>query len=447
MNKQNVVAALLVLAAVARAEFAGPTYAPVDRLIVNTTAFLKEHPDNAQGHYTLARIHYLAFINKATLVGVTSDKSPPEVAPDWLLGGGLAYHARRQHALHLVLAEWGRKSIADLQPDENRKFWPAVQAKAAQLAKQGWQPERPDQKQLLAHAGAAAASFRQAMKLRPADALYCLGLASLGRQYLQFAKETDVAEPPAELDDMTPARVRKLFYAAYSLNLKQALKLRYNPKSGFGSVIAYEAGKTYLALAQAAPTISRAEARQVENVKKTIERMEKLPPGPITPIVFSRAPHGSVAELLEPGSTVSFDLDGDGAAELWPWVKPTTGILVWDPDRRGEIVSGRQMFGSASWWIFFANGYHALDALDDSRDGALTGAELDGIAVWFDANSNARSEPGEVRPLGEVGVRSVLTRQTGEDGGMPMNSAGIVFTDGKTAPTYDWIASPAPNGD
>ena len=35
----------------ASAKFPIPTYAPVDRLIANTTSFIKENPKNAHGYY------------------------------------------------------------------------------------------------------------------------------------------------------------------------------------------------------------------------------------------------------------------------------------------------------------------------------------------------------------------------------------------------------------
>ncbi|MBT3202234.1 MAG: hypothetical protein HN350_20220, partial [Phycisphaerales bacterium] len=53
------------------------------------------------------------------------------------------------------------------------------------------------------------------------------------------------------------------------------------------------------------------------------------------------------------GTAVRFDLDGDGRAQSWPWVKPTTGILVWDPSGQGRITSGQQLFGSVTIWMFF----------------------------------------------------------------------------------------------
>jgi hypothetical protein len=48
----------------ATAMFAVPPEAPVDRLIHNVGAYVKEHPDEAMGYYTLARVHHLAFALK-----------------------------------------------------------------------------------------------------------------------------------------------------------------------------------------------------------------------------------------------------------------------------------------------------------------------------------------------------------------------------------------------
>src|SRR5262245_44916684 len=62
--------ALLTLATSGFAMFMGLPEAPVDRLIKNTTAFVKEHPDDAMGPYTLARIHYLAFAKRTSQLGV-----------------------------------------------------------------------------------------------------------------------------------------------------------------------------------------------------------------------------------------------------------------------------------------------------------------------------------------------------------------------------------------
>src|SRR5262249_34887925 len=149
----------------------------------------------------------------------------------------------------------------------------------------------------------------------------------------------------------------------------------------------------------------------------------------VTPIIFSLGSDGPLGDLLAPGATAPFDLDGDGIAERWPWVKRDTAFLVWDPQHRGEITSGLQLFGSVTWWMFFADGYHALDALDDDRDGQLAGRELQGLAVWCDRNGDGRSDPGEVTPIERLPIRAIATHATGVDGISPSCEQGLTLED------------------
>ncbi|MBI5725480.1 MAG: hypothetical protein HZA50_16100 [Planctomycetes bacterium] len=154
------------------------------------------------------------------------------------------------------------------------------------------------------------------------------------------------------------------------------------------------------------------------------------------------APDG-MDDLLASNTTVRFNLDGTGGDQSWPWVKPDTAILVWDPKGAGKITSGWQLFGSVSFFMFWPDGYHALDALDDNRDGKLEGEELCGLALWFDRDSNGRSDPGEVVPIEKTGIKSISARSTSKVGDSPCNSAGLIMSDGRVLPTYDWVAKPA----
>jgi hypothetical protein len=100
------------------------------------------------------------------------------------------------------------------------------------------------------------------------------------------------------------------------------------------------------------------------------------------------------------------------------------------------------MFGSVTWWLFFRDGYHALDVLDDNRDGELTGTELEGISVWFDRDCDGESGQGEVVSLRELQIVSISTKATGKAQGCPISASGIRLSDGRTLPTYDWLTSP-----
>jgi hypothetical protein len=100
------------------------------------------------------------------------------------------------------------------------------------------------------------------------------------------------------------------------------------------------------------------------------------------------------------------------------------------------------MFGSVTFWLFWENGYHALRSLDDNGDGALEGKELEGLALWRDANSNGIAEQDEVKPLGDWGIVSLSCRHeksTTNPAYVATSPEGVTFADGRTRPTYDVV--------
>jgi hypothetical protein len=435
--------ALIVLSfgAPAGAMFALSTPAPIDRLIANTTAYIKEKPNDAHGYYTLARIHYLAFVNKSKLVPTFERETLPQIAEDWQ-GTDIVHMACYLRAEELALKEFGYTSTRDIPREERKKFYQSVEQKRKELKEEGWAPEKLAEKELYEHGGAALENFQKAIELDPKNGLYHLGLASLLEQYVEFIGEIEAEQVPQQFRKFLLSEAKDIYYKAYCLSIKKDLKHRHLPLAGLASLVGYEAGNAYVRLTENLGAISKREKKEIGKVKRNLQKLDSLPMGAITPIVFSLEKHTSLADLLAANTKVRFDLDGDGVTELWPWVKPTTGILVWDTEQRGQITSGRQMFGSVTWWLFFEDGYHALDALDDSRDGFLTGGELEGIRVWFDRNSDGISRPDEVVSLAELGIISISTRASGEDSGCPMSASGITLSDGRTLPTYDWLASP-----
>jgi hypothetical protein len=433
--------------------FPQATYVPFDRLIANTAALIKDHPNDPQGYYTLARMHYFTFVNRAAFVPVDGTRffwtSFPDgvplknVAADWQVpASGPLYDLRFQQATRLVLKAWGYTTTSDIPEEEEKQseFWQAVHGKEAELRKQGWHPEYLDTAKVLAHAATAVDNFERALDFDPENGLFYLGLASLYEQYSSYTAAANITDHPRQLACVTLPKIRVLYYLAYRFAAEKDRKSKYMPTWGPREFVSHEAGTAYLRLATKEPAITDTNA--TAEIKADLAKLEKLPTDAITPIVFSTQEHVSVLDLLDAGTHVTFDLDGTGRKMQWPWLKPSTGLLVWDPQNKGEITSGRQLFGTATWWLLFPNGYAALDALDDDRDGTLSGAELRGIGVWFDKNANGHSDPGEVQPVTDFGVQAIRTRSTGSDHGMPMNAQGIVLENGTAVPTYDWVVSP-----
>ena len=140
---------------------------------------------------------------------------------------------------------------------------------------------------------------------------------------------------------------------------------------------------------------------------------------------------------------MAFDADGSGLPRQWTWIHPTAGWLVHDPERKGQITSALQWFGNVTFWLFWANGYEALSALDDDDSGALTGEELRDLAIWHDRNTNGISEPGEVRPLSDHGIVGLSCRYVDGDGITlaAFSPDGVQLTNGRTRTSYDVLLS------
>ncbi|MBI6545697.1 MAG: hypothetical protein HY692_02825, partial [Cyanobacteria bacterium NC_groundwater_1444_Ag_S-0.65um_54_12] len=139
-----------------------------------------------------------------------------------------------------------------------------------------------------------------------------------------------------------------------------------------------------------------------------------------------------------------FDLDGTGQA-IWEWAGPKSGLLVWDPDKKGQITSGKQLFGNYTWGKRWKNGYEPLATLDRNQDGWLTGPELAPLSVWVDGDSNAVSAPAEVHPVQRWGIDAICARASSHD---PQGNAWASRGFRRTLPngqrrqfaTWDWIS-------
>ncbi|MHC4648190.1 MAG: hypothetical protein ACYTBJ_22240, partial [Planctomycetota bacterium] len=226
-----VILIVLSFGSAAGAKFAMPMPAPIDRLIANTTAYIKEKPNDAHGYYTLARIHYLAFANKSGLVGVFEQETLPKIAEDWQ-GPDIVYMARYGHAEELTLKEFGYASTEAIPHEEREKFYKALEQRKKELEEQGWTPEKVAENELYEHAGAALENFQKAIKLDSRNALYHLGLASLLEQYVKFLGEIKAQQVPEQFRKFLLNEAKDIYYKAYGLSIKKDLKHKHMPLAG-----------------------------------------------------------------------------------------------------------------------------------------------------------------------------------------------------------------------
>jgi hypothetical protein len=422
-----------------------PELEPVDRLVKNAEKYAQSHPSDSAAQYTLARIHYLAFALRIDAVPCfpPNEEGQRLPAPDHLVGLP-AEMARRNRAIEMAREELGFKGDLPSEPEDMQKYWQAVTRITDKLTKENWTPPALPKEALLQHADRAAQTFQRAMQLDAKSGLYSLGYGSLMMQVADWL-DTVKADPlPESLKIDHRAAARNAFLKAWELSFPTESKAKSLPPSGLPGVVSHEAGRGFVQLCEAAPErLTPEEKAALPRVRSSLEKLEKIPQGMVTPLALALKPVAHLGDLMRPGSAVEFDLRGFGQMERWEWMKPELGLLVWDPLDRREIRSGRQLFGHYTFRIFRENGYDALAALDDNGDGKLSGAELIGIAVWFDRNGDGVSAKDEVTPILELGIEALECRATALDERHPMNPRGVRFFDGRELPTWDWLPQPA----
>jgi tetratricopeptide (TPR) repeat protein len=188
------------------------------------------------------------------------------------------------------------------------------------------------------------------------------------------------------------------------------------------------------------------DKEELATLKERIAQLQKLPRA-VTPVAIPLKDNLTAADLEDRGASVAFDADGSGLQRKWTWINRTSAAwLVHDPKRTGKVDSALQMFGGVTFWLFWETGFDAMASLDDNGDGVLSGKELDGLALWHDANGNGVSDPGEVKPLAEYGIVSLsckFERDTKHPDRIAYSKAGVTFKDGRTRPTFDLLLHPA----
>jgi hypothetical protein len=186
------------------------------------------------------------------------------------------------------------------------------------------------------------------------------------------------------------------------------------------------------------PVADRAEIARLKSAASELARQ----PRPVSPIAVALADKLTAYDIVDDDASVAFDLDGSAFPKRWTWIRPNAAWLVFDKRGTRSITSGLQLFGNVTFWLFWENGYDALRSLDDDGDGRIAGSELAGFALWHDRNVNGRSEPGEVRPVGEWGIVA-LSCEYEYDARHPDEIAysptGVTFKDGRARATFDVV--------
>ena len=448
MRSLAIIFAALTAVTQSHAMFMLPDDVPVGRIARNLVKYIQENPKDPTGYYQLGRVDYLAYtLDAESLLAYPDDDAKAETEvfhpakEGWQFDRSVSEYY--EHADEILRKEqpanfgdFTDREVLELRWEERRE-----------LARELWEERHrrlPVQLRRF-HISEAVKNLRKAINLSPKTGLYRLTLACALEEALDDSEAleaiNEIEKNPIqgllgmEIDTHYRDEAISLYKLAFELSSKHDLQTdHYFDLSDF---VSYEAAEHYIALIQQRGATDD-ETALIASMRTHQQQLKELPRA-ITPIIFSTTPGHDLRDLVSEADVV-FDLDGDGNAESWSWVKQDTAILVWDPHNRGRITSGRQLFGNATWWLLFPDGYRAMDALDNDRDGQLTGNELHGLAAWFDRNSDGVSEPGEVIPLNDLGVSGLRTQAVTREDGMLTHTAGLRLKNGQELPTWDWVS-------
>lgn len=435
----------VMLGVSAHGMFEIPESVPVERLLELAERAAVKSPSNAEAHYAVARTHYLAFVSGAKrLDAYLPYKNSGSLDVESLRSlTGVTDWAIDKEAERRVLEEMKIKSTPWSPASLFKRYMARWKEIAKELRASEWQFNTLPEAESAAHIREAVVHFQTAMTLAPKRSMIVLGYASFLEQAALWKRHHPKAVVPETVRKADASAVLDEYRRAWAMELADDLKNKKS-RGAFSpmDMVSYEAGYAFVRLTGETKDISNKEKKTLSAVRHSLITLKRETGGAMTPIIFTTHPVISLTDLLAVEHVVDFPLRGWGPDGHWPWVKADTAILVWNPSRSGHITGGAQLFGSYTWELFWKTGYEPLAVLDADDNGELRGAELDGLAAWFDRNGNGVSDPGEVQPLSDLGVAALAAHAANAEGRHPMNAAGITFTDGRVLPTWDWIVEP-----
>ncbi len=446
---------------------------PAERIIANLQAYLKEHPEDTDIYYKLGRAYYAAFVSKdefikGYLLGEEDHQASVDPAANSISGENPCRDRSKswEEMDVLEIPRFLFKALRGLVRWIGRAFFKnstdaPVSTVKSDTPKTPVVEEAERDYQKAEYLRRAIENLQEAMRREPSRPEIYMTLGGVYQQGTPFFRQVPLIEreragefPLPNPEDSAEAyrnasnstwraAAARAYLRAFDLSHEKELE---GVDVFYGDSFSVEAAQCYLKLADEDPRVivSKADPIRVQALMKAVKASYHHW---ITPVIVSLRPNATLAAITDADNFVDFDVDGTGRPQHYSWVRHDTGILVWDPEETGKITSGRQLFGSVTWWIFWRNGYEALDALDDDRDGWLTGAELAGIHVWFDRNGNGVCEPGEVMTLESLGIEGISCRASAQDGDTLVSREGVRLRDGRVLPTWDWIPQSFPAED
>jgi hypothetical protein len=145
-------------------------------------------------------------------------------------------------------------------------------------------------------------------------------------------------------------------------------------------------------------------------VSLDVIRAAEVPLKQLTPLALDL--NGDGLHSISAVAGVVFDVNADGQPEQIGWLSTSDAWLALDRNGNGLIDDGSELFGSGTTLPDGSkalDGFAALRIVDSNQDGVVDSNDADfaGLAVWVDSNTNARTDPGELRTLSQAGIKSL----------------------------------------
>ncbi len=159
----------------------------------------------------------------------------------------------------------------------------------------------------------------------------------------------------------------------------------------------------------------------------------------ITPIAIDLNGDG-IHTIARQDMTGSFDLLGTGKAIQSGWLSKNDGFLAIDKNGNGQIDDISELFGGASK----GSGFAKLATYDSNGDGVVDAkdAQFSSLLIWQDANSDGKTDAGELIGLAKAGIVSLTVGYTelpflDANNNLHLERSSVTLANGKTADMTD----------
>lgn len=159
----------------------------------------------------------------------------------------------------------------------------------------------------------------------------------------------------------------------------------------------------------------------------------------ITPIAIDLNGDG-IHTIAREDMTGSFDLLGTGKAIQTGWLSKGDGFLAIDGNHNGQIDDISELFGGMGK----GDGFAKLASYDSNGDGVVDALDADfaSLLIWQDANSDGKTDAGELVSLTQAGVVSLKLAYTDlafldANNNLHMESSTVTLANGHSAAMTD----------